>query len=62
MSRQPSPTHNRWYTEQYNTRRGLADEWVDDLLQQQWPAWSEAARATVLPVYSICPTACTSER
>ncbi len=44
MSRQPSPTHNRWYTEQYNTRRGLADEWVDDLLQQQWPAWSEAAR------------------
>ncbi len=53
MSTQPPPAHNRWYTEQYNTRRGLADEWVDDLLQQQWPAWSEAVRASALCVLDL---------
>ncbi len=39
-----TPTHNRWYTAQYSTRRDLPDGFVDDLLQRDWPAWSAEAR------------------
>ncbi|MEZ4583061.1 MAG: hypothetical protein R3A10_15745 [Caldilineaceae bacterium] len=44
---------NRFYNDAYNTRRGLPDGLVDDILQRAWPARSEAARQAVTCVRDV---------
>ena len=49
----PARRFNRFYTDAYNTRRGLPDGLVDDILQRTWPARSEAARRAVTCVRDV---------
>ena len=49
----PARRFNRFYNDAYNTRRGLPDGLVDDILQRAWPARSEAARQAVTCVHDV---------
>ena len=45
----PARRFNRFYNDAYNTRRGLPDGLVDDILQRAWPARSRSAVARSTP-------------
>ena len=49
----PARRFNRFYNDAYNTRRGLPDGLVDDILLRTWPARSEAVSNSKLIASSI---------